>query len=61
MDSKICHWHSLRTRATVFTLTVFVLGIWSMSFFVSRSLQADIPEGQSNSPSDGHLKLPHLS
>ncbi|MFZ4626680.1 MAG: cache domain-containing protein, partial [Rhodoferax sp.] len=42
MNSKVSHWHSLRTRATVFTLTVFVLGIWSLSFFVSRSLQADM-------------------
>ena len=33
---------SLKTRATVFTLAIFVLGIWTLSFFVSRSLQTDM-------------------
>ena len=41
-DPKTPVWQSLRTRATAFTLGVFVLGIWAMSFFVSRSLQADM-------------------
>ena len=33
---------SLKTRATVFTLAIFVLGIWTLSLFVSHSLQADM-------------------
>ena len=40
--TKIPIWHSLKTRATVFTLAIFVLGIWALSLFVSRSLQADM-------------------
>ena len=42
MNQRVSQWHSLKTRATVFTLAIFVLGIWSLSFFVSRSLQADM-------------------
>jgi diguanylate cyclase (GGDEF)-like protein/PAS domain S-box-containing protein len=33
---------SLKTRATVFTLAIFVLGIWSLSLFVIRNLQTDL-------------------
>jgi diguanylate cyclase (GGDEF)-like protein/PAS domain S-box-containing protein len=40
--TRIPAWQSLKTRATVFTLAIFVLGIWSLSLFVSRSLQADM-------------------
>jgi len=39
---KLSPWHSLKTRATVFTLVIFVLGLWSLSFYVSRSLRADM-------------------
>ncbi len=42
MASRPTPWQSLRTRATAFTLGVFVLGIWAMSAFVSRGLQADM-------------------
>ena len=35
-------WQSLKTRVTVFTLAVFVLSIWSLSFYLSHSLQADM-------------------
>ena len=42
MNSRISHWRSLKTRATLFTLAIFVLGIWSLSFYVGRSLQADM-------------------
>lgn len=42
LHSNVPLWHSLRTRATVFTLIIFVLGIWSLSFYVSRSLRADM-------------------
>ncbi len=33
---------SLNTRVTVFTLTIFVLGIWSLSFYLSKMLQEDM-------------------
>jgi PAS domain S-box-containing protein len=33
---------SLKTRLTVFTLVIFVLGIWSLSLYVGRSLQDDM-------------------
>lgn len=35
-------WHSLKTRVTVVALTVFVLSTWTLSFYLSRSLQADM-------------------
>ncbi len=42
MNSRVPPWQSLKTRATVFTLAVFVLGIWALSAYVSRMLQADM-------------------
>jgi len=42
LKPKFSPWHSLKTRATVFMLVVFVLGSWSLTFYVSRSLQADM-------------------
>ena len=44
MNPKRSYWHTLKTRATVYTLVVFVLGIWSLSFFVSRTLQSDMEQ-----------------
>ncbi len=38
---RISWWRSLKTRATVFTLAVFVLGIWALSWYATRLLQAD--------------------
>jgi diguanylate cyclase (GGDEF)-like protein/PAS domain S-box-containing protein len=35
-------WHSLKTRVTFSTLATFVLGIWSLSFYISRTLQEDM-------------------
>ena len=37
--------HSLKARATVFTLMVFVLGIWVLSFYATRLLKEDIERG----------------
>ncbi|QDL52756.1 bifunctional diguanylate cyclase/phosphodiesterase [Rhodoferax aquaticus] len=37
-------WRSLKVRATAFTLLIFVLGIWSLSYLISRSLQADMQQ-----------------
>jgi PAS domain S-box-containing protein len=34
--------HSLKTRLTIFTLAIFVVSIWSLAFYVSRMLHADI-------------------
>ncbi len=44
MNPKVSPWHSLKTRATIFTLAIFVLGIGALSFYVSRSLQADMEQ-----------------
>ena len=44
MIPKLSHWHSLKTRATVFTLVIFVLGISALSILVSRNLQADMEQ-----------------
>ena len=37
-------WHSLKFRVTAVTLVIFVLSIWALSLFVSRSLQADMEQ-----------------
>jgi hypothetical protein len=42
VSSQFFQWRSLKTRVTVFTLAAFALGIWSLSFYLSRSLQADM-------------------
>ena len=34
--------HSLKTRITLATLVVFVLGIWSLAFYTSRELRRDM-------------------
>ena len=44
MKPKIFPWQSLKVRATVFTLAVFVLGMWTLSFYISRNLRADMVE-----------------
>ncbi len=36
--------HSLKTRVTLFTLAVFVLGLWSLSLFASRELRTDLQQ-----------------
>jgi diguanylate cyclase (GGDEF)-like protein/PAS domain S-box-containing protein len=44
MKPKIFPWQSLKVRATAFTLSVLVLGLWSLSFYISRNLQADMEQ-----------------
>ena len=39
---KLFHRQSLKARVTLFTLVVFVLGIWSLAFYVSRVLRQDM-------------------
>ena len=34
--------HSLKTRITLSTLTIFVIGIWMLTFYTSRMLREDI-------------------
>ena len=38
MDLNILLWRSLKTRVTLFTLVVFVIGIWSLALCASRVL-----------------------
>ncbi len=35
-------WRSLKTRVTLFTLAIFVAGIWSLSYYASRMLREDM-------------------
>lgn len=39
---KIFQWHSLKTRVILFTLSIFVISIWSLSFYVSQMLREDM-------------------
>jgi hypothetical protein len=36
------HWRSLKTRVTFFTLVIFLISIWSLSFYASRMLRDDM-------------------
>ena len=38
----IFQWRSLRTRVTLFTLAIFVLGIWAISVYANYTLQRDM-------------------
>jgi PAS domain S-box-containing protein len=42
MNNKLFHLHSLKTRVTLFTLTIFVLSIWSLAFYASRMLREEM-------------------
>jgi hypothetical protein len=33
---------SIKTRVTVFTLVIFLIGIWSLAFYASRMLHQDM-------------------
>src|ERR1035437_9954921 len=35
-------WHSLKTRVTLFTLTIFVASTWTVAFYVSQKLHVDM-------------------
>ena len=41
-NTRIAPWRSLKTRVTLLTLGIFVLGIWALSFYASRMLQEDM-------------------
>jgi diguanylate cyclase (GGDEF)-like protein/PAS domain S-box-containing protein len=39
---KITQWRSLNTRVTSFTLIIFVVSIWSLAFYATRTLRIDM-------------------
>jgi PAS domain S-box-containing protein len=42
VSPKILLQRSLKTRVTLFSLTIFVIGIWSLAFYASRILREDM-------------------
>jgi diguanylate cyclase (GGDEF)-like protein/PAS domain S-box-containing protein len=40
--SAIFKWRSLKTRLTLFTLAIFVIGVWLLAFYTSRMLREDM-------------------
>lgn len=42
MNLNIFHWRSLKTRVTLFTLVIFLIGIWSLALYASRMLREDM-------------------
>ena len=44
MNFNVFHQQSLKTRVTLFTLTIFLVSIWSLAFFSSKMLRRDIQQ-----------------
>lgn len=42
MDWSISQQRSLKTRVTLYTLAIFLIGIWSLAFYASRMLREDL-------------------
>ena len=42
MNFNVFHLRSLKARVTLFTLTIFLIGIWSLAIFESRMLREDM-------------------
>lgn len=42
MGSNLLPHHSLKTRVTLFTLALFVLGLWTLSWFATLELRTDM-------------------
>ena len=40
----IFQWRSLRTRVTLLTLAIFVIGIWALAFYASETLHRDMEQ-----------------
>ena len=38
VTTALLHWRSLKTRLTLFTLVIFIVGLWSLAFFASHTL-----------------------
>lgn len=36
------HWHSLKTRISLATFGIFLVGLWSLSFYISQVLHSDL-------------------
>ncbi len=43
-SSAFPEWRSLRTRITLFTLGIFIVSIWSLTFYASRVLRQDMQD-----------------
>lgn len=41
-SGTIAPWRSLKTRVTIFTLAIFLVGIWSLTFYSSVTLHNDL-------------------
>ena len=44
ITTALSHWRSLKTRLTIFTLVIFVLGLWSLAFVASQTLYQSLLE-----------------
>ena len=42
MNLRIFQWHSLKTRVTLITVLIFVISLWSLTFYASRVLRTDL-------------------
>ena len=42
--SDIFQWHSMKTKATISTLAIFLIGIWALAFYTSYTLKNDMEE-----------------
>jgi hypothetical protein len=42
MNLNPFQWQSLKTRVTLFTLAIFLISIWSLTFYISRMLREDM-------------------
>lgn len=42
MNFQRFQWQSLKTRVTLFTLAIFLVGIWALAFYASRMLREDM-------------------
>ena len=42
MDFNMISWQSFKTRMTLFTLAIFLMGIWSLEFYTSKMLRKDM-------------------
>jgi signal transduction histidine kinase len=42
MNMNIFQWRSIKTRVTLITLAIFMISIWTLTFYVSRMLREDL-------------------
>lgn len=42
MSSRIARWRSLNTRITLFTLAIFLAGLWALALFAAQILRGDM-------------------